>query len=344
VYVRPNETIVHSFRNRIQAPATLRDRAAQVKPETYTRDGVRIRLMANINLLSDVSLAQSLKCDGVGLYRTEFPFIVRSDFPTEEEQFVAYRRLVESMGSKPVTFRTLDIGGDKVLSYYPFPQEQNPSMGMRSIRFSLDNRPIFLQQLRAILRAGVGADLRVMFPMIASLDDFCQARQLLRQAADQLKAEQIPHNDSPKVGMMVELPAVIPMIESLAAEADFFSIGTNDLIQFMLGVDRTNEKVESYYLPHHPALFRSIRDVVVAAERHGREVSICGDMAHEMAYLTVLVGMGVRTLSVEPLFIPQIQQILSTVDSGRAKTLSDKVLSSGSVGEIERLLGIERGK
>jgi len=182
----------------------------------------------------------------------------------------------------------------------------------------------------------------VMFPMIASLDDFCQARQLLRQAADQLSAEQIPHHNSPKVGMMVELPAVIPMIESLAAEADFFSIGTNDLIQFMLGVDRTNEKVESYYLPHHPALFRSIRDVVVAAERHGREVSICGDMAHEMAYLTVLVGMGVRTLSVEPLFIPQIQQILSTVDSARAKTLSDKVLGAGSVGEIERLLGIER--
>ncbi len=341
VYVRPNETILHSFRNRIQAGTTLKDRKVKVKPETTTRDGVRIRLMANINLLSDVSLAQSLQCDGVGLYRTEFPFIVRSDFPSEEEQYWAYRRLVESMGGKPVTFRTLDIGGDKVLSYYPFPQEQNPSMGMRSIRFSLDNRPIFLQQLRAILRAGAGADLRVMFPMIASLDDFCQARQLLRQAADQLKAEQIQHHAWPKVGMMVELPGVIPMIESLAAEVDFFSIGTNDLIQFMLGVDRTNEKVESYYIPHHPALFRSIRDVLVAAERHGREVSICGDMAHEMAYLTVLVGMGVRTLSVEPLFIPQIQQILSTVDSARARTLSEKVLGAGSVGEIERLLGIE---
>ncbi len=342
VYIRPNETVVRSFRNRIEAKTSLKDLKAQVKPETTTRDGIRIRLMANINLLSDVSLAQDLYCDGVGLYRTEFPFIVRSDFPSEEEQYWAYRRLVEAMAGKPATFRTLDIGGDKVLSYYPFPQEQNPSMGMRSIRFSLDNRPIFLQQLRAILRAGTGADLRVMFPMIASLDDFLQARQLLRQAADQLKTEQIPHHDSPKVGMMVELPAVIPMIESLAAEADFFSIGTNDLIQFMLGVDRTNEKVESYYIPHHPALFRSIRDVVAAAERHQREVSICGDMAHETAYLTVLVGMGVRTLSVEPVYIPQIQQILSTIDTARAGILSEKVLSAGSVSEIERLLGIER--
>jgi phosphotransferase system enzyme I (PtsP) len=297
--------------------------------------------MANINLISDVSLAKEFLCEGVGLYRTEFPFIVRSDFPTEEEQYVAYRRLVTEMAGKPVTFRTLDIGGDKVLSYYPFPDEQNPSMGMRSIRFSLDNQPIFLQQIRAILRAGTDADLRVMFPMIASLDDFRRARAILRDAQSQLEKEKLAYNHSPKVGMMVELPCVIPVIEAMAKEADFFSIGTNDLIQFMLGVDRTNEKVEGYYLPHHPAILRAIRDVVVAAGRFERDVSICGDMAHEIAYLRLLVGMGVRILSVEPIYIPQIQRMLSEIDIEQARSLADQALTLGSVEDIEKLLAME---
>ncbi|MBE0535532.1 MAG: phosphoenolpyruvate--protein phosphotransferase [Phycisphaerae bacterium] len=344
VYVDPTPEIVSRFEERNRAQAAVRASKGGVKPRTLTRDGTEIRLMANINLLSDIAVAQEANCSGVGLYRTEFPFIIRNDFPSEQEQYVSYRRLVEGMAGKPVTFRTLDIGGDKVLSYYQNAREQNPGMGMRSIRFSLENKDVFTKQIRAILRAGAGADIRIMFPMISSVEDFGQARAVVHECAERLAACGVEHNPAPQIGMMVELPSVVSLIDAFATEVDFFSIGTNDFIQFMLGVDRTNEKVERFYIPHHPAVLRGIAGIVAGAARRDKEVSICGDMAQQPAYVPFLIGLGVRTLSMEAAKIPLIQQTVEQIELSQAEALAADVVQQTSAETIGRLLGVDRQK
>ena len=281
VYINPTEEITENFLKRQGERQKALLEYGEVKEETFTKDGKKISLFANINLISDLSLAAEMHCGGVGLYRTEFPFIIRSDFPSEQEQFVTYKKLVDEMKGKPTVFRTLDIGGDKVLSYYQNAKEQNPGMGMRSIRFSLQNKSVFSKQIRAILRAGVGADLGIMFPMISSIDEFVEARDVVRECSEAMFSEGTEHNSDPKIGIMVELPSVIEIMDDFVNEADFFSLGTNDFIQFMLGVDRTNEKVESFFLQHHPSVLRGIERVVSAAKENGKEVSVCGEMAHD---------------------------------------------------------------
>jgi len=211
---------------------------------------------------------------------------------------------------------------------------------MRSIRFSLKNKHVFAKQIRAILRAGIHADLHVMFPMISSIDEFIEARQFLYDCSEAMDAEGTKHNKNPKIGIMVELPSVIGVIESFAKEADFFSIGTNDFIQFMLGVDRTNENVESFYLPHHPSVLRGVEQVVSVANKYGKGVSVCGDMAHDDKFTEFLVGIGVKTLSVEPSFVPRIQKVINSIDIVQAKELSQKVLAESTVSDVADLLGI----
>lgn len=339
VYINPSGEIVARFEDRRRAQAAMRARKG--KTRTLTRDGVEVRLMANINLLSDIDVALEANCAGVGLYRTEFPYVVRNDFPSEQEQYLTYRRLVEGMAGKPITFRTLDIGGDKVLSYYRHAHEQNPGMGMRSIRFSLDNREVFTAQIRAILRAGAGADIRIMFPMISSVEDFTQARMIVHQCVNELAAAGVEHNGAPGIGMMVELPSVLHLIEAFAEEVDFFSIGTNDFVQFMLGVDRTNANVERFYIPHHPAVIRGIHTIVRGAAQEGKDVSICGDMAQQPPYVPLLVGLGVPTLSMEPANIPQVQELIEGIDLQEAEALANEVLRQASAEAIARLLGID---
>jgi phosphotransferase system enzyme I (PtsP) len=309
-----------------------------MKPVTQTADGARTLLLANINLLSDLKVARELNCDGIGLYRTEFPFIIRTTFPTEAEQVVIYRKLVESMPGKPVTFRTLDAGGDKILSYYHDIKEQNPAMGMRSIRFSLQNKAVFAEQIRAILRAGAGADLHIMFPMISSIDEYREASEVVHESLDQLNKQGIEHHSKPKLGMMVELPAVVDLIDDFAREVDFFSIGTNDLVQFMLAVDRTNESVAGFYLPHHPAVLRVLNRIARAALAHGRELSICGDMAHETQYIPFLLGIGVRAFSVDPIYLLRTQQAITAVSIPEAEALAQSLLSASRIRDIEELL------
>ena len=338
VYVDPAEDVVESFRQRQQTRATVADEVAEV--ETNTKDGTHINLMANINLLTDLKLAKRFHSQGIGLYRTEFPFIIRSDFPSEEEQYVTYRKLIEAMGEKPVTFRTLDIGGDKVLSYYHDAHEQNPTMGMRSIRFSLQNKNVFTEQIRAILRAGVGADLRIMFPMISSVDEFIEARDVTRDCSENLSTEGIEHNEKPLIGLMAELPSVAEIAVDLAREADFFSIGTNDFVQFALGVDRTNENVESFYVPHNPAILRAFARIVSGAVEQNIPVSVCGDMAHEEQYIPFLLGIGVDTLSVDPAFTPRVQRSISELDMDKVRELTARVLKASTISEAARLLGI----
>ncbi len=338
VFVDPDDEVVEKFWVRQRARLTLDDQKKLMKPATTTADGVRVQLMANINLLTDLKVATELNCDGVGLYRTEFPFIVRTNFPSEAEQYVIYRKLVESMPDKPVTFRTLDAGGDKILSYYHDIKEQNPALGMRSIRFSLQNKSIFAEQVRAILRAGAGANLRIMFPMISSLDEFHEAREVVRESIDQLAQQGIEHNAKPKLGMMVELPAVVDLAEDFAREADFFSIGTNDLIQFLLAVDRTNEAVADFYQPHHPSVLRTLNRIARAALENDCDLSICGDMAHQTQYTPFLLGIGVRMFSVDPIFLLRTQQAIAATSIKDAEALAKTMLSKSRVSDIVALL------
>ena len=338
VFVDPDDHVLERFMVQQRARLTLDDQKRLMKPATQTADGARVHLMANINLLSDLKVARELSCDGIGLYRTEFPFIIRTTFPTEAEQYVIYRKLVDSMPGKPVTFRTLDAGGDKILSYYHDIKEQNPAMGMRSIRFSLQNKAIFVEQIRAILRAGTGADLRIMFPMISSIDELHEACEVVRESQDQLEKHGIEHHSEPKLGMMVELPSVVDLIEDFAREVDFFSIGTNDLIQFMLAVDRTNESVADLYLPHHPSVLRVLSRIARAALENGRGLSICGDMAHQTQYIPFLLGIGVKVFSVDPIYLLRTQQAIAAVSVPDAEALARSLLSMSRISDIEALL------
>ncbi|MFP4473295.1 MAG: phosphoenolpyruvate--protein phosphotransferase [Candidatus Omnitrophota bacterium] len=338
IYVDPDSEIRSQFARAASHEEIMAEQKDAMKDETRTRDGTRIKLLSNINLLCDINVARAFKSEGIGLYRTEFPFIVRSDFPSEEEQYTVYKKLVERMPDKEITFRTLDIGGDKVLSYYDYDREENPFLGMRSIRFSLRHREIFQQQLRAILRAGVDADLRIMFPMISSLDEFCAAREEVDACIRQLKGEKIPCCRRPAIGMMIELPAVLEIIDELAQEADFFSIGTNDFIQYMLAVDRTNEKVAELYLPHHPSVLRALKKVVDAGQRHHIEVSICGDMAYDQRYLAYFLGIGVRIFSVDSHLLPVIQQAILKIDLDEARQQTQELLSKHRIDEISAII------
>lgn len=342
IYVQPSAEVLATFEANEATRARLAALREKTLPQTYTQDRQRVILMANINLLSDLQNASDCKAEGVGLYRTEFPFIVRNDFPGEEEQYVIYQKLIDRMQGKEVTFRTLDIGGDKVLSYFDqHLQEKNPYMGMRSIRFSLQHYDIFSQQIRAILRAGSKANLRIMFPMISSLDEFLEAKQIILDNIKQLKNEKKDCHLAPRIGLMIELPAVLEIIDELATAADFFSIGTNDFIQYMLAVDRTNEKVADLYIPHHPSILRALKKVVDAAGRAGIDVSICGDMAHQKELLSYLIGIGLRKFSVDASYIPQLQNQLAQMDSLQSQKLTAEILTKTRLVDIQKLMFLD---
>jgi len=346
VHVNPAKSVLDLFdkiKTQKQKPGTRESPAALVrKTLTKTKDGARVQLLANVNLLSDLKHARAAAAQGVGLYRTEFPFIVRSDFPTEEEQYIVYKKVVDALDGQELTFRTLDIGGDKILSYYDYGKEQNPFLGMRSIRFSLKHKDIFIQQVRAILRAGASADLKIMFPMISSLDEFLDAKAVVLGCIKDLSREGVACHKNPKIGLMVELPSVLEIIDDLAQEADFFSVGTNDFVQYMLAVDRTNEKVAEFYLPHHPSILRSLKKVIAAADGHGKEVSICGDMAHDERYIFYLLGIGLRRFSLDSSYIPGIRAVIRDIDLGEAAEKTGRLLRCNKIEDIDRFF-LEKG-
>lgn len=309
IYIDPSPDVVKSHEDRLKTKKTADAIKNEMLPETRTKDGTRVSLYANINLLSEVPLALELKAEGIGLYRTEFPFLVRANFPTEEEQLVVYKRLLDHMADREVTIRTLDAGGDKILAYSEIKKEDNPALGLRSIRFSFKIKEIFVHQIRAILRAGAGQEkLRIMFPMISSLDEFYQARNVLIECIKNLDAEGLAHHNHPEVGMMVELPAVMETLDEFAQAADFFSIGTNDFVQYMLAVDRGNKRVADYFCPYHPSVLRALAKIAKAGEKAGIDVSVCGEMAHEAEYIPFLLGIGIRSLSVNAKDLPQVQK------------------------------------
>ncbi len=337
VFLQPGEEVYAKYRELDNALKALHN-ASEVQPETRTRCGVRVHIRANINLLSDLKPAEKFKAEGVGLYRSEFPFIVRNDFPSEEEQYGIYKKLVDQMKGKPVTFRTLDIGGDKMLSYYSNVHEANPFLGMRAIRFSLQNRDIFCQQLRAFLRAGAGEDTRIMFPLISSVDDFVAARDIVHECMDELDDEGIPFRRDTRLGVMMELPSAVEVVDELAEEADFLSIGSNDLIQYMLAVDRTNEQVSKLYLAHHPAILRSMKRIVSSALAHGKDISICGDLSADPLMLKFLLGIGLRNFSIDIINAPSIQRTVQETPLAQAEKIAKTMLEFGRISEVEAFL------
>lgn len=346
VYVRPGEKIIRRFRDRQDSArvAPAAGKAVRGAP-TCTRDGVRVHLLANINLLSELTVARDLEAEGVGLYRTEFPFLIRTAYPSEEEQYVVYRRLFEEMAGRPVTIRTLDAGGEKMLSYSETGRAANPELGLRSIRFSLRHRDVFLQQLRAILRAAEGAEtVRIMFPMVSSLDEFAAAKAVVTEAARQLAGEGARHHPAPQVGIMVELPAVLEIIREMAGAVDFFSIGSNDFVQYMLAVDRTNEEVAEYYQPFHPSVLRGLARISAAAQSAGKYLAICGEMAHDPTFLFFLVGIGIRNFSLDPRFLPDIQKVVDGLEVSTAENFARNLLGEATIAGVHRHLAAAAGE
>lgn len=340
VYINPAAEILDQY---TEYQRTLRELEASSKVcgITSTADGTRVHLFANINLLSDLQPAIDSHAEGVGLYRSEFPFIIRNAFPSEEEQYRVYRRIVESMDGREVTFRTLDVGGDKMLSYQSEMEEANPFLGLRGIRFSLVHKDIFAEQLRAFLRAGVGGNTRIMFPLIASLDDFLEAREVVASSMRELEERGVPYNRDTKIGIMVELPSAVELIDDLAHEVDFVSIGTNDLIQYMLAVDRTNDQVSKLYLSHHPAILRAIERVISVMNRHGKDVSICGDIAMDPRMIPFLIGAGITKLSMPSRRAFEIQQAIQKVRMEKAVYTARRMLACSRISDVEDLLEIK---
>ncbi len=337
IYIDPPlET--HSF-FKIQSRIEARTARRPLAPETRTLDGERISLLANVNLLSEVEAAREFNADGIGLYRTEFPFLIRSAFPSENEQYLIYRKLLKGMGNAPVTIRTLDSGGEKALPYSGISREANPELGLRSIRFSLRYREIFETQTRAILRAGHGRKkLGIMFPLVSSVDEFLEARTIVEDCIRDLREEETPQVDRLDIGMMIELPSVLATLDEFAQLADFFAIGTNDLIQYLLGADRANRLVADHYIPHHPAVNRAIRNVAQAADRAGIPVSVCGEMAHDPDYIPFLLGVGIRKLSVDPQFLSRVQSTISGLGLNHCETYAQTLLDQASVVNTARIL------
>ncbi len=313
-----------------QALLRLRDLPAE------TPDGHRVHLAANIELPEEIPSVIAHGAEGIGLYRTEFFYLNRSDFPSEEEQFEAYRHVARAMGQQPVIIRTIDLGGDKFMSELRVPHEMNPFLGWRAIRFCLARPDIFKVQLRAILRASVFGKIRLMYPMISGLEELQAANRILEEMKEELKGEGKPFNPEVEVGAMIEVPSAAMIMDLLAKEAKFFSIGTNDLIQYALAVDRVNEKIAYLYEPTHPAVLRLIRQIIHVAHENGLWVSMCGEMAGEPALALILLGMGLDSFSTSPVNVPLIKQVIRTVPTFRAKEVVKEVFRLTSGKEVEQ--------
>jgi len=303
-----------------------------------TVDGQRILLKGNVEFIEEVPSIKKHGGEGIGLYRTEMLFLGRSTIPDEDEQFRTYVEIVRQMAPYPVTIRTLDVGGDKFVSNLNLDDELNPALGLRAIRLSLRCPELFKTQLRAILRASSFGKVRVFFPMISGLGEIRDAKVLLEEARKELRAASIPFDEDMEVGIMIETPSAVIIADLLAVEVDFFSVGTNDLIQYSLAIDRTNEHLSDLYEPLHPAVLRSLKIVADAAHRAGIYVSICGEMAGEPNYLPILLGMGFDELSMNAVSIPKVKKILRRCSRREAEEMALQALTYSTASEVESYL------
>lgn len=323
VFVNPAPADVVHYQSLSQA-SNRRSLAARTRaPEpALTRDGREIKVLANVGSVEGAKNALESGADGIGLLRTEFLYLGRSRPPTEEEQYAAYREISDMAGEKPVILRTLDIGGDKSAPYLDLPQEANPFLGLRGIRLCLARPELFEPQLRAVLRVMAGRNLKIMFPMVTTLAEIRAGKEMLAEVGNVLSREGKNVPDKVEFGIMVEVPAAAILADQLAPEAEFFSIGTNDLSQYVMAADRTNSAVSSLAAGFSPAILRLVQDVVRAAHRHGRSVGVCGELAAEPLAVPILLGLGIDELSVNPPSIPRIKEVVRSISIANARQIA----------------------
>ncbi|GAB4274737.1 MAG: phosphoenolpyruvate--protein phosphotransferase [Opitutales bacterium] len=332
VVVNPSE----ATRLRYQKMRETRSRVRAVfqqacEEEAVCQDKHRFHLLANVEGEEDLGETSRNAAEGVGLYRTENLFLKQEQFPSEEGQFVVYKKMVEALEGKPITIRTLDLGGDKSLATCLFPEkEENPFMGFRAIRFCLEYSHLFKDQLRAILRASAFGKVKILYPMICCVNEVIQANRFLEEAKNELRERGLDFDASIEVGSMIEVPSAAYTIDLLAEHCAFFSIGTNDLIQYMLAVDRVNDRIAHLYQPNHPAVLRTIRHVVDQAHKKGVEVALCGEMAGDPLYAPLLMGMGLDALSLSPSSLPEIRYLLRKTSFKEAQALAKRVLEESN--------------
>ncbi|WP_145999043.1 phosphoenolpyruvate--protein phosphotransferase [Oceanicoccus sp. KOV_DT_Chl] len=339
IIIQPSKAVVREFNKLITKQQALSEKLSELhdQPAT-TMDGHRVRLFTNTGLLADITPGLKNGAEGVGLYRTEIPFMIRDSFPTEDEQVNVYQQVFAAYAGKPVYIRTLDIGGDKQLPYFPITNEENPALGWRGIRFSLDNVQLIMTQVRAMIRSAEDAgDLHILLPMISSTNELDTFIKLLDDACAQLSSEGFAIR-RPKVGVMVEVPAAISQLPFWAKKLDFISIGSNDLSQYLLALDRNNSRVADRYDHLHPAVLHEINRIVKVARAHDLALSLCGEMASDTAAVILLVGMGVRTLSMSAAKLPSIKWAIRSLSVAKAEAVLQQALTLENVSEIRALL------
>ncbi len=342
VVINPDpQTIENYKRFAVQQIEFIHDLDALRDLPAMTTDGHEIELFGNIEFPDEAKAVLEKGGDGIGLYRTEFLYLGADEEPDEEEHYHAYRQVIEQCGGKPVTIRTLDLGADKYTQDRARIPERNPFLGCRSIRFCLKNLPMFRTQLRAILRASVDSEVFLLFPLITNLLELRQAKTIVRDVAEDLEEEGVEHRNDVPIGMMVETPSAALQADAFAKEVDFFSIGTNDLVQYTLAVDRGNEQVAPLFTPAHPAVLRLIREVIRCGQRHDVPVSLCGEMAGDPVFTVLLLGLGLRNFSCAPPAIPEIKKIIRSVTIEQAVRVTRRAMSFDSDKEVINYLRAE---
>lgn len=336
VYINPDQKLIEEYEEKKRLFEEEKKALEELKgKESVTLDGKRVELAGNIGTPNDVEGLIKNDAEGVGLYRTEFLYMNNDKFPEEETQYEAYKAVLEGMKGKPVVIRTLDIGGDKKLSYFEMEEEMNPFLGYRAIRLCLDRTDIFKTQLRALYRSSVHGKLRIMFPMISSLEELLKAKEICEEVKSELRDENIAYSDDVEVGMMIEIPSAAIISDVLAKHVDFFSIGTNDLIQYTCAVDRMNQKISYLYNQFNPAVLRLINLVIKNAHAEGKWVGMCGESAGDQKMIPILLGFGLDEFSMSPISILRARRLVTSVSQADMKKLSDEILGLTRAEEIE---------
>jgi len=337
VIVNPSESTLFRYGKIQEQKKSFEARLLEANRQpAVTQDGVAVTLMANIERAEEVTSVRNYFAEGIGLYRTEFLFLNSARMPTEQEQFLDYKSVAEAMAPLPVVIRTLDLGGDKPMTGKSdlFPKENNPFMGFRAIRFCLEHQDIFKEQLRAILRASAFGKVKIMYPMISGVEELARANAVLAECREELKARNVPFDAGMEVGTMIEIPSAAATADLLAEQCAFFSIGTNDLIQYLLAIDRVNDRIAHLYEPTHPAIIRTLKHVVDEAHRRGLPVSVCGEMAGDPVFAPLLLGLGIDVLSMSPGWVPQVKYLVRAMKMADARALAAEALRMSSPREI----------
>jgi len=337
VILNPSEATLFRYGKIQEQKRTFESRLLQANDQpAVTLDGVKVSLLANIERVEELPMVMDYKAQGIGLYRTEYLFLNTARLPTEQEQFIAYQTVVKALTPRPVIIRTLDLGGDKPMTGHPhlFPKEDNPFMGFRAIRFCLVHTDIFKDQLRAILMASAFGKVQLMYPMISGADELTKANAVLAECMAELKGRGVAFDEKLEVGAMIEIPSAAATVDLLAEQCAFFSVGTNDLIQYLLAIDRVNDRIAHLYEPTHPAVIRTLKQIVDEAHRKNIPVSVCGEMAGDPIFAPLLLGLGIDALSMSPAWLPAVKYLVRAMTMADAKKLAAEALTMGSPKEI----------